>query len=107
MNTLKRDNSGAVHIKPLSEGGFSVSGALTFETVPALAHDSASVLSGGGDINLDLQGISHADSAGLALLIEWMRTARAQEKGIVFKNVPPQMLAMATMSGLENILPTA
>lgn len=106
MNTLKRSNSEAVHIQSLAEGGFSVSGALTFETVPAVAHASATLLSGGGDINLDLQGVRHADSAGLALLIEWMRAARAQEKRIVFKNIPLQMRAMATMSGLESILPT-
>lgn len=108
MSTLQRGNSEAVHIQPLAEGGFSVSGVLTFETVPAAVHDSATLLSGGeGDINLDLQGINHSDSAGLALLIEWMRAASAREKRIIFKNIPPQMLEMATMSGLEKILPTA
>ena len=106
MSDAKGNDSDAVQIKPLAEGSFLVSGALTFETVPAVWHSSSALLSGGGDITFDLQGISHTDSAGLALLIEWMRTARAQDKRIAFKNIPAQMLAIATMSGVERMLPT-
>ncbi len=106
MSGIKRGDSDAVQIEPFAEGGFLISGALTFETVPSVWRTSSTLFSGGGDITFDLQGISRSDSAGLALLIEWMRSARAQEKRITFKNIPPQMLAIATISGVEHILPT-
>ena len=99
------DNDSHVQIKPLAGGSFLLSGALTFETVPSVWRTSATVLSAGGDITFDLQGVSHTDSAGLALLIEWLRTARRMGKRMTFKNIPPQMLAIATVSGLEHILP--
>ena len=98
-------NNGDVQIKPLAEGGFLLSGALTFDTIPSVWRTSSALLGEGDDITFDLQGISHTDSAGLALLVEWMRTARGQGKHIAFKNIPPQMLAIATVSGLEHILP--
>jgi len=98
-------DSGNVQIKPVAGGGFLLSGELTFETIPSVWRTSSALLSEPGDITFDLQGISHTDSAGLALLIDWMRTARGLNKRIAFKNIPAQMLAIATVSGLEDILP--
>ena len=98
-------DSGNLQIKPLAAGGFLLSGELTFETIPSVWRTSSALLSEPGDITFDLQGISHTDSAGLALLIDWMRTARGLNKRIAFKNIPAQMLAIATVSGLEDILP--
>ena len=106
MSVINGNDNNIVQIKPSAEGSFLVSGALTFETAPSAWQSSVTLFSGREDITFDLQGISHTDSAGLALLIEWMRIARAQDKRITFKNLPPQMLAMAAMSGLEHILPT-
>lgn len=106
MSVINGNGSNAVQIKPSVEGGFLVSGALTFETVPSVVRSSTALLNGGADIIFDLQGISNADSAGLALLIEWMRAAHVQQKRIIFKNIPAQLLAIATMSGVEHILPT-
>lgn len=94
-----------VEIKPLGDGGFLLSGALTFDTVPALWRQSAAQFNNADALMLDLQGITHTDSAGLALLIEWMRTARSRNKTIAFRNIPPQMLAIAKVSGVEQILP--
>lgn len=111
MSDTQNNNKGendAVQIKAAGvEGSFLLSGMLTFETVPSVLSSSSTLFGGGADFTFDLQGITHADSAGLALLIEWMRCVRAQEKHITFKNIPSQMLAIATISGVEHILPTA
>lgn len=94
-----------VEITPREAGGFLLTGAMTFETVPALWRQSTALFDNGDSVTLDLHGITHTDSAGLALLIEWLRIARGKNKGIVFKNIPPQMMAIARASGLEQILP--
>lgn len=96
-----------LQIQPLGEGNFLLSGMLTFDTAPPAWRASSALLNGGGDLTLDLQGVTHTDSAGLALLIEWMRGARRRNKRITFKNIPTQMLAIAKVSGLERILPIA
>lgn len=95
----------SVDIEPLEAGGFLLTGALTFETVPALWRRSTALFDNSDSLILDLRGITHTDSAGLALLIEWMRAARGKNRAIVFKNIPPQMMAIAKVSGLEQILP--
>ena len=92
-------------ISPQSDGGFSISGELVFGTVPDLVANSRAMFDAdGGTLAIDLAHVSRADSAGLALLIEWRRLARQRDKAIVFKNVPPQMIAIAKVSGIDVLL---
>ncbi len=87
-------------------GGFRVSGELVFETVPELLEQGRALFGDGAPgFDLDLGGVTRADSAGLALLVGWMRIAHARHRNIVFRNVPEQLLAIARVSGLDTILP--
>ncbi|MEW6354266.1 MAG: STAS domain-containing protein [Pseudomonadota bacterium] len=98
LNNLRIETRGA--------GRYVLHGALTFDTVPRLYGESDSLLNhDAATLTLDLQGVQRTDSAGLALLMEWLRRARSRNKDIHFENIPPQMLAMARLSGLDSILP--
>ena len=95
-----------VRFEPSGDGCYVLSGKLTFATVPQIYTQSNTLLdNNSSSLTLDLQGVTHTDSAGLALMMEWMRTAQRQEKEIHFKNVPAQMLSIARLSGLDTILP--
>jgi len=90
-------------LRKSDDGRLLVSGELSMKTVPALLkknqlHDIS------GTINIDLQDVERADSAGVALLIEWQRTARQQQQKICFQNIPSQMLAIARLSGVDELL---
>lgn len=87
------------------DGQFALTGVLSFQTVPVVWRQGLSMFNGGGAVNLDLRGVSHSDSAGLVLLIEWMRHLRGQGREVCFNNVPPQMLAIARVSSLDKQLP--
>jgi phospholipid transport system transporter-binding protein len=82
-----------------------VEGELDFTTVIGLLADTQPLLDAGADVRIDLQGITRSDSAGLALLIEWMRTAQRLGKAIQFLNIPSQMLDIARVSSLDQVLP--
>ncbi|HET8807033.1 MAG TPA: STAS domain-containing protein [Methylophaga sp.] len=82
-----------------------VSGDLTIDAVPDYLEQSKALFNELTDLHIDLSAVTHSDSAGLALLIRWMREARASNKIIVFEQMPAQMLAMAEASGLDTILP--
>lgn len=82
-----------------------VSGNLTIDDVPDYLQQSESLFSELASLRIDLSAVTRSDSAGLALLIRWMREARASDKNIVFEQMPAQMLAMAEASGLDVILP--
>jgi len=86
------------------ENSLSLSGELSFKTVPALVASNKDFLKNGNSIDIDLAGVSRADSAGVALLIEWRRQAQKQNKSVCFINIPSQMLAIARLSGVDELL---
>ena len=94
-----------VDIESSGDDRFSLKGELSFDTTPGLLESSQSLFAGAGRMDIDLKGVVHADSAGLALLIEWLRVAERMGKPIRFLNAPAQMMAMAQLTGLDDILP--
>lgn len=80
----------------------ALSGELTFDTVPAVWRDLAAWLNGGsGEIAVDLARVTHADSAGLALLIELQRVARRKQRELRLVGVPEQLAGLMRINGLE------
>ncbi len=84
---------------------FHLAGELTFATVNALLEQSPALFEDHHKLNIDLTAVTHSDSAGLALLIDWMRLAKKNSKDIMFYNIPAQMLAIANASGVDELLP--
>jgi phospholipid transport system transporter-binding protein len=82
-----------------------VSGELTFSTVNNILKQSRTLFELIASLEIDLDDVTRSDSAGLALLVEWVRSANQANKKIVFHNIPTQMLAIATASGLDELLP--
>jgi len=98
----------STQLQKMDDGRLVVSGELSMATVPALlAQNSLRKVHGEearGDVTIDLQNVDRADSAGVALLIEWRRVAQQQQQTITFQNIPPQMLAIARLSGVDELL---
>ena len=82
-----------------------VGGELTFSTVNDILEQSRTLFELIPSLDIDLDDVTRSDSAGLALLVEWVRSANQANKKIVFHNIPAQMLAIATASGLDELLP--
>lgn len=87
------------------EGIVSVSGTLGFGLVADLLVSSKRFFVSQGDLVFNLSGVEKADSAGLALLVEWMVMAERSGQAICFQEMPKQMLDIARVSGLDEILP--
>jgi len=91
-------------LKQADDGRLLLSGELSLVTVPVLLKQAQLQSDGEGEICIDLQDVQRADSAGVALLIEWRRMARKQQRNIRFQNTPSQMLAIARLSGVDELL---
>lgn len=90
----------------MAPGRYRVSGEMGFATASNLLAASLDAFAAPEErLEVDLAGVVRADSAGLALLIEWLRRARHAGKTIVFHAVPEQLRAIARVSDLEDILP--
>jgi len=89
----------------LGNGNWLLEGELDFSTVPDVLARAGGRLAGEGVIRVDLKGVTRADSAGLALLLAWLRRSEQAGRRIAFVNVPGQLLSIARVCGLAGILP--
>lgn len=50
-----------------------------------------------------MQAVTLVDSAGLALMLEWLQLARTSNRDIGFTNIPGQMRDLIRVNGLEQV----
>lgn len=79
-------------------------GELDFETAAAALQAGLALLPRGGRCTIDLAGVTSADSAGLAVLVEWLAAAAERGGSLAFEAVPAQLRAIARISDLESLL---
>ena len=94
-----------VTIAKVSEDIIDLRGTLNFASVPSLKDAIVPFLSSLDKLTVNLSGVSYSDSTGLALLSEWLRLVKAQNKVIEYIGMPEQMRAIATVTGMCKILP--
>ncbi len=90
----------------LESGRLILHGEMGFASVLALLEQTRPLLlDGHGPLEIDLAEVGRVDSAGLALMIEWMRLAQQGGRELRFLNLPPQLMAIAQASDLDGVLP--
>ncbi|MEF9943107.1 MAG: STAS domain-containing protein [Burkholderiaceae bacterium] len=57
-----------------------------------------------GDAEFDFSGVERVDSAALALILDWLRTAQARELDLTLKGLPPSLLELAELYGLAELI---
>ncbi len=92
-------------IEPAGAGEFRIHGDLVFETVGDLLPAGEALFRDHRSLRLDLSGVGDSDSAGIALLLEWLAAARRRGGRIQFLGLPDSMLRIARLSNLEPLLP--
>jgi len=95
---------GRVEFRARGEGRFELVGDLGFQSVVKALDESKSLFSKHSSIELDLAGVRRADSAGLALMLEWVNWARNNAHELRFSNIPAQIISIAQISEVEDML---
>lgn len=86
----------------------TLAGELDFAHVRAeLDRLDRAIGSGAGALTVDLAGVTRADSAGLALLLEITRRAKARGRALSFTGTPAQVRKLAEFFGIATLLPLA
>lgn len=91
-------------IEDLGEGRFAVSGDMTFDTAEKILRVSEGAFEEHTQLEIDLAGVAESDSAGLALLLEWVTWANHSVREIRFVNVPDRLHAIARTTEVEPLL---
>ena len=95
----------AARIEAAGPGVFRVSGVLDYASVGRLEAAARPLLGGAPDALVDLGGVERANSAALALLLEWVAQARRGRRRIRFEGVPAGLLEIAKVSNVADLLP--
>ena len=91
-------------------GRWCLAGALDFTTVPGLVAETERrfrdpALSALDYLEVDLSAVEFANSAGLALLLEWMEMAESRGIRLVYRHLPDSLYRIAAFSNLQDLLP--
>ncbi len=92
-------------IVPCGHSRLGVEGVLDFDSVVPLAAESRRHFAGKERLEVDLQGVRRANSAGLVLLLEWLELAHRCGISLRFRNLPESLARLASLSNLTGLLP--
>ena len=94
----------AARFESLPGARASVVGPLDFWTVTALLPLGTEAIRQDRAAVIDLAGVTAGDSAGLALLIEWLSIARAARHSLRYENIPAQLHQLAGLSDVDELI---
>jgi phospholipid transport system transporter-binding protein len=77
--------------------------SITTENAAALL-DAGRAAIHAGDLSFDLASVKQVDSAAVALLLAWQREATAKNGCIALANLPPALVSLATLYGVDRLL---
>lgn len=85
-------------------GCFRISGDLVFATVTPLINVGEAVFRDRQETVFDFQDVGYSDSAGLALLLEWLDRAKKRGVQLHYRNLPESLLSVAHLSNVDDLL---
>lgn len=91
-------------IRASDSGRLEASGGLSYDTAAEALRAGLALIPRGQACTVDLSRITEADSAGLAVLVEWLATARQRGTAIRYEGIPAQIIAVARLTDLESLL---
>jgi phospholipid transport system transporter-binding protein len=83
-----------------------VSGAVTLANVARVTEAGRPHLDEGVAI-VDLGEVTEMDSSLLAMLLAWLREAKAKQREVRFANLPEALQTIARLYGVDGLLPIA
>jgi phospholipid transport system transporter-binding protein len=106
MSAAHAADDGEFRLLATGPGSLSAQGPLTFTSarracelgVAALAHAS------GSKLEIDCQGVTLSDSAGLAVLLEWLGVAKRSGRSLRYAQLPEGLLSLARISSADQLL---
>ncbi len=96
MSKFKLDDRGG--------GMFALSGQMSFDTVGDILRVSEEMFEEHTRIEVDLFEVTATDSAGLALLLEWITWANHTVREIRFVGTPEKIDAIARTTEVDHLL---
>jgi phospholipid transport system transporter-binding protein len=91
-------------LEDLGDGHFALAGAVTFDTAEQILRASEQPFEEHTRLEIDLSGVTLSDSAGLALLLEWVTWANHTVREIRYSGMPERVMAIAKTTEVDDLL---
>ena len=101
-----RQGAPAVSFERRGPASFALAGPLTFTTAAQIHERGLAALGvdAAPQLEVDCSGVVAADSAGLAVLIDWMGFAAHAGRQLHYRNLPSALLSLARISEVDTLL---
>lgn len=103
---MREGAPGRVEFVDLGSGRIQVRGVLTFATARYARAEGSRLFAANADraLEVDLSAVSSSDSAGLAVLLDWLVLTSRQGQALRFAGVPAPIRTVAQISDVEVFL---
>ena len=91
-------------LSDVGDGRFELRGDMSFGTAEQILRASQNIFGSQTRIEVNLSGVEKTDSAGLALLLEWITWATNDDREIRFVDIPKKVLAIAQTTEVGELL---
>ena len=98
--------SGSFQLVPAADGQLAAQGPLTFATARRARELGLGLIRAapGQALEIDCSGISASDSAGLAVLLDWLGAAQRAGGKLRYRALPEGLIALSRISELAQLL---
>ena len=98
--------AGTFTLTPAAAGHCVAQGQLTFATARGARQQGLTALRGAGTgpVEIDCGAVSLADSAGLAVLLDWLSAAKGAGQALRYTHLPEELVALARISEVDELL---
>jgi phospholipid transport system transporter-binding protein len=104
--SVRNDASGSFQLVESGNGRFAARGPLTFATArQAWEQGLRSLASAAGrELEVDCGGVTASDSAGLAVLLDWLGAVKRAGRALRYTHLPAGLVALGRISEVNELL---
>ncbi len=95
----------SARIRRSGDGKFVVDGELSHTSVPELWELGRTDFGQDREVDIHLGAVTRCDSAGAAMIVDWIRSIEERGGRVRLHGVPAQMRAIFHVSDLDELLP--
>ena len=106
MKTAAPGASGSFELVASANGRFTARGPLTFATARRARERGLQCLASAAarELEVDCGGVTAADSAGLAVLLDWLGAMKRAGRALRYTHLPQGLVALGRISEVEELL---
>jgi len=99
------ETAAGCRLEAQADGRYRLAGDLGFDAAADILQRGRAAFAGESAVRVDLAEVSDADSAGLAVILQWVGEARREGRDLRFDNLPKRLADLARISGVSDFVP--